>query len=304
MNILAARDTARPGFQAGALWVVRGLYKGEYSTHDEPRPPHSCFAKQNLRRKIFTGVGLTKERSVMKYLNHFTSLACWISGWTPTTISRYTWCGLNRKSIDSSLCGPNTWGSPWAKLRRCGDLFSCPGRHKIVCGGKIEQTFKAFDRRCVADLPEWSGIEECCCSSADGRLLFSPTRIVRAHCDVSLHEWVNLPHLSDVRVHAALETYVCMYESISNPFEYPAPARFPRALLGRCLWISGVLLLPSFLVDLCDWWPTALNAMLGQLWKYSCGLHYTSPANSNDLKDRRNSYHINEIIGRQIDFRV
>ena len=79
---------------------------------------------------------------------------------------------------------------------------------------------------------------------------------------------------------------------------------FPRALLGRCLWISGVLLLPSFLVDLCDWWPTALNAMLGQLWKYSCGLHYTSPANSNDLKDRRNSYHINVIIGRQIDFRV
>ena len=45
-------------------------------THDEPRPPHSCFAKQNLRPKIFTGVGLTKERSVMKYLNHFTSLAC------------------------------------------------------------------------------------------------------------------------------------------------------------------------------------------------------------------------------------
>ena len=151
--------------------------------HDEPRPPHSCFAKQNLRRKIFTGVGFTKERSVMKNLNHFSSLACWISGWTPT-ISR------------------------------------------------------------------------------------------------------------------------CMYESISNPFEYPAPARFPRALLGRCLWISGVLLLPSFLVDLCDWWPTAFNAILGQLWKYSCGLHYTSPANSNDLKDRRNSYHINGIIGRQIYFRV
>ena len=42
----------------------------------------------------------------------------------------------------------------------------------------------------------------------------------------------------------------CMYmhESISNPYEYPAPAHFPRALLGRCLWISGVLLLPSFLV--------------------------------------------------------
>ena len=225
----------------------------------------------------------------MKYLNHFTSLACWISGWTPTTISRYTWCGLNRKSIDYSLCGPNTWGSPWAKLRRCGDLFSGPGRHKIVCGGKVEETFKAFDRRWLADLPEWSGIEECCWSSADGWLPFSPTRIVRAHCDVSLHEWVNLPHLSDVRVHAALETYVCMYESISNPFEYPAPARFPRALLGRCPWISWVLLLPSFFVDLCDWWPTALNAMLGQLWKYSCGLHYTSPANSNDLKDRRNS---------------
>ena len=73
--------------------------------------------------------------------------------------------------------------------------------------------------------------------------------------------------------------------------------------LLRCLWISGVLLLPSFLVDLCDWWPTALNAMLGQLWKYSCGLHYTSSANSNDLKDRRNSYHINGIIGRQIDFK-
>ena len=48
----------------------------EPGNHDEPRPPHSCFAKQNLRRKIFTGVGLTKERSVMKYLNHFTSLAC------------------------------------------------------------------------------------------------------------------------------------------------------------------------------------------------------------------------------------
>ena len=164
-----------------------------------------------------------------------------------------------------------------------------PVATRLFVGGKIEETFKAFDRRYLADLPEWSGIEECCWSSADGWLLFSPTRIVRAHCDVSLHEWVNLPHLSDVRVHAALETYVCMYESISNPFEYPAPARFPRALLGRCPWISGVLLLPSFLVDLCDWWPTALNAMLGQLWKYSCGLHYTSPANSNDLKDRRNS---------------
>ena len=32
-------------------------------------PPHSCVTKQNLRRKIFTGVAFTKERSVMKHLN-------------------------------------------------------------------------------------------------------------------------------------------------------------------------------------------------------------------------------------------
>ena len=183
----------------------------------------------NINRKIFTGVAFTKERSVMKYLNHFTSLACWIRGWTPTTISRYTWCGLNRKSIDSSLCGPNTWGSPWANLRCCGNLFSRPGRHKIVCGGKIEETFKAFDRRWVANLPEWSGIEECCWSSADGRLRFSPTWIVRAHGDVSLYEWDNLPHLSDVRV-APLwrRTYVSM-----SPSQIISNIRLPLASRAR-----------------------------------------------------------------------
>ena len=129
------------------------------------------------------------------------------------------------------LCGANTWGSPWAKLRRCGDLFSRPGRHKIVCGGKVEET---FDRRWVADLPEWSGIEECCWSSADGRLRFSPTRIVRAHGDVSLYEWVNLPHLSDVRVHADLETYVCMSPSqilrISGSRSLPPRATWKMSL--------------------------------------------------------------------------
>ena len=62
-------------------------------THDEPRPPHSCVAKRNLTRKIFTGVAFTKERSVMKYLNH-------LLAWHVETISRYTWCGLNQKGID------------------------------------------------------------------------------------------------------------------------------------------------------------------------------------------------------------
>ena len=273
------------------------------TVHDEPRPPHSCFAKQNLRRKIFTGVGLTKERSVMKYLNHFTSLACWISGWTPTTISRYTWCELNRKSIDSSLCGPNTWGSPWAKLRRCGNLFSGPGRHKIVCGGKIEETFKAFDRRWLADLPEWSGIEECCWSSADGWLLFSPTRIVRAHCDVSLHEWVNLPHLSDVRVHAALETYVCM-----SPSQILSNIRLPLA--SRARYLEDVHGLVGYCFSRRSW---SIYAIDDRQRSTQCWVSYENirvvcitllPPILMIWKIVAIVYHINEIIGRQIDFRV
>ena len=66
----------RGGHQLASLAGPPVFCSESRDEHDEPRPPHSCFAKQNLRRKIFTGVGLTKERSVMKYLNHFTSLAC------------------------------------------------------------------------------------------------------------------------------------------------------------------------------------------------------------------------------------
>ena len=170
------------------------------------------------------------------------------------------------------LCGPNTWDLREPSFDVVGTFLVVPVATRLFVGGRSKRLLRlsiddglptcqnGLASRSVVDLRPMDGFV------FRQRESFVHTVMSRYMSELicrTFQTWESTPlwRRMNVRVHL-------------KSFEYPAPARFPRALLGRCLWISGVLLLLSCLVDLCDWWPTALNAMLGQLWKYSL-LHFS-----------------------------